>query len=235
MTGVIRIALVGDEMPSHPSHREVNAVRSMLGPDVSAEWVATDSAAVRDLGGYDGVWLLPGSPYADDEAAYAAVTWARTHDVPFLGTCGGLQYAAIEFVRNVLGRSAATHAESDGPGPENAVVALACRLDGVQRLVRPVPGTRFGELMGDQPFTGMHYCGYAPTPRTVELLLAGGMILQATADDAGAEVLELPVNRFFMLSLFQPHIGALAGRPLHPLLAEFVRCARAHAHAPARG
>jgi len=40
------------------------------------------------------------------------------------------------------------------------------------------------------------------------------------------QVIELPANRFFVLTLFQPHIGALAGKPLHPLLGEFVRCAR---------
>jgi CTP synthase (UTP-ammonia lyase) len=51
------------------------------------------------------------------------------------------------------------------------------------------------------------------------------MVVEATAEDAGAEVIELPSNRFFMLTMFQPHIGALAGKPLHPLLREFVRCA----------
>jgi len=55
------------------------------------------------------------------------------------------------------------------------------------------------------------------------------MVIEATADDAEAEVIELPTNRFFMLSLFQPQIGALAGRPVHPLLLEFVRCAREYA------
>jgi hypothetical protein len=30
-------------------------------------------------------------------------------------------------------------------------------------------------------------------------------------------------------SLFQPQIGALAGKPVHPLLGEFVRCARDYA------
>jgi hypothetical protein len=34
-----------------------------------------------------------------------------------------------------------------------------------------------------------------------------------------------------MLTLFQPQIGALARRPVHPLLLEFVRCARVHAAA----
>ncbi len=80
--------------------------------------------------------------------------------------------------------------------------------------------------MGDQSLTGTHYCGYAPDPDQIDRLVAGGMVVGATADDAGAEVLELPANRFFMLSLFQPQVGALAGRPLHPLLGEFVRCTR---------
>ena len=222
-----RIALVGDENPSYPSHRELNAVRDQVG--VESEWVPTDSARVRDLQDFDGVWLVPGSPYADDDAAYTAVTWARQHDVPFLGTCGGLQYAVVEFFRNVLAASQASHAESDGVADSNVIVPLACSLYGEERLVHPVAGTRFAELMGNRSFVGMHYCNYAPSAEHVERLVAAGMIVEATADDAGAEVLELPANRFFLLSLFQPQIGALAGRPLHPLLREFVRCTRERA------
>lgn len=97
----VRIALIGDENVGYPSHREINAVRAMLGDDVVTEWVATDGDRVRHL--------------------------------------------------------------------------------------------------------------------------------EAFAEDAEAEVLELPSNRFFMLTLFQPHVGALAGKPLHPLLREFVRCARENA------
>jgi hypothetical protein len=44
-----------------------------------------------------------------------------------------------------------------------------------------------------------------------------------------AEVLRLAGRRFFMLTLFQPQIGALAGKPLHPLLGEFVRCVHEYA------
>jgi hypothetical protein len=58
----VRIALVGDENETYPSHREINAVRPLLGDDVESAWVATDSAQVRDLGSFDGVWLVPGSP-----------------------------------------------------------------------------------------------------------------------------------------------------------------------------
>jgi CTP synthase (UTP-ammonia lyase) len=225
----VTIALVGDRQPAHASHCELDAVRGQLGSGVSAEWVATDEDRVRDLGEFDGIWLVPGSPYADDAAAYGAARWARENDVPFLGTCGGLQYAVVEYFRNVLGVADASHAESDGSGASNVVHALACRLQGEERLVRPVAGTRFSALVHDEPFVGMHYCSYGPGPDEVARLVEAGMVVEATAEDAGAEVLELPANRFYMLTLFQPQVGALAGRPLHPLLREFVRCARAYA------
>ncbi len=225
----VNIAIVGDENDAYPSHREINAVRSMLGEDVDTQWVPTDGDRVRDLEGFQGIWLTPGSPYADDEAAYDAVRWAREQDVPFLGTCGGLQYAVIEYFRNVLGVASASHAESDGVDHTNVVRALACSLDGEERMVRPLAGTRFSALVNNEPFVGMHYCNYGPGTEELQRLVEGGMVIEATADDAEAEVIELPTNRFFMLSLFQPQIGALAGKPLHPLLREFVRCARAYA------
>jgi CTP synthase (UTP-ammonia lyase) len=225
----VTVALVGDRQPSHASHRELDAVRGQLGEGVVADWVATDGDRVRELGEFDGIWLVPGSPYASDAAAYAAVTWARENDIPFLGTCGGLQYAVVEYFRNVLGVSDASHAESDGDDVSNVVHPLACSLQGEERLVCPVAGTRFAELVDGEPFVGMHYCGYGPGPDEVARLVEAGMVVGATAEDAGAEVLELPANRFFVLTLFQPQVGALAGKPLHPLLREFVHCARAYA------
>lgn len=199
----------------------------MLGDGVSAEWVGTDSNRAADLAGFDGIWLVPGSPYADDDAAHEAVRWARENDVPFLGTCGGLQYAVVEYFRNVLGMTAASHAESDGVDPGNVIHPLRCSLQGEDRLVHPIAGTRFARLVNDEPFVGMHYCSFGPGPDELGRLVEHGMVVEATAEDAEAEVLELPTNRFFMLTLFQPHVGALAGRPLHPLLGEFVRCAGA--------
>jgi CTP synthase (UTP-ammonia lyase) len=231
----ISIAIVGDENDAYPSHREINAVRSMLGEGVDTQWLPTDGDRVRHLEGFDGIWLTPGSPYADDAAAYGAVKWARERDVPFLGTCGGLQYAVIEYFRNVLGIVNASHAESDGVDDTNVVRTLACSLDGEERVVQPLAGTRFSTLVNDEAFVGMHYCNYGPGAEELQRLVDGGMVIEATADDAEAEVIELPTNRFFMLSLFQPQIGALAGKPLHPLLREFVRCAREHAGGVAQG
>lgn len=217
-----RIALLGDRS-DHRSHRELDALVPRLRDelDVVAEWVPTD-AGVDPLA-YDGVWLVPGSPYADDDAVLAALRAVRTSGTPFLGTCGGMQYAVIEFVRDVLGEPA-THAESDGEADDNVVVPLACSLQGEARVVTPVPGTRFAAWSPD-PFVGMHFCGYAVSPAAIDALVSAGVVVGATAPDAGAEVLEFPDHPFYVTSMFQPHVGALAGEPIHPLVRAFVAAA----------
>src|ERR1700677_3413088 len=60
---------------------------------VECSWTGTDTPAARDLESADGVWLLPGTPYRDDATAYAAIEHCRVSGTPFLGTCGGFQYA----------------------------------------------------------------------------------------------------------------------------------------------
>jgi CTP synthase (UTP-ammonia lyase) len=209
------VALLGDRS-GHRSHRELDALRPAL--PVATEWVPTNSRF--DVTAYDGVWLVPGSPYADDEAVLAALTTVREEGIAFLGTCGGLQYAVLELARSVLGLGA-THAETAGVGADNAVAPLACSLQGEERLVTPVPGTRFASW-APEPFVGVHFCSYAPTAAVVAALVEVGVVVSATAPDAGAEVLELPDHPFWVASLFQPHVGALAGAPVHPLVTAFV-------------
>ncbi|GAA4732409.1 hypothetical protein GCM10023350_14740 [Nocardioides endophyticus] len=216
---VERVALLGEDR-GHRSHQELNALRPMLGVDTA--WVPSDSAF--DISEYDGVWLVPGSPYADDAAVLRALTVVRERGIPFLGSCGGMQYAVLEFVRSILNESA-THAESDGPADDNVVTALACSLYGEERVVTPVAGTRFDGWV-DGPFTGMHFCNYAPTAEVVARLEQAGVVVGATADDAGAELLDFPDHPFYVVSMFQPHIGALAGAPVHPLVREFVAAVR---------
>jgi CTP synthase (UTP-ammonia lyase) len=39
---------------------------------------------------------------------------------------------------------------------------------------------------------------------------------------AGVEAIELPDHPFFLATLFQPQVGSLAGRPLHPVIQAFL-------------
>lgn len=218
-----RIAVLGDDR-GHPSHHEINALLPRLDTElgVDATWSPTDSDF--DVTDHDGVWLVPGSPYENDEAVINALRIVRTAGIPFLGTCGGMQYAVMEFLRSELARSA-THAESDGEGEDNAVVPLTCSLYGELGLVEPIPGSRFADWV-PEPFEGMHYCNYAPSQQSVDLLKAAGIVVGATGPDAGAEVLEFPQHPFYVVSMFQPHIGASQGKPIHPLIRAFVGAVR---------
>ncbi|MFN8099202.1 MAG: hypothetical protein U0Q21_13040 [Dermatophilaceae bacterium] len=225
----VRIGIVGDLTPAYPSHREIEAARGLLGDDVATSWIASDGSDAASIAAgataYDGLWIAPGSPYADDAAVLEVIRCARERGIPLLGTCGGLQYAVLEFVRNVLG-SPGTHAETDGLDGANAVAPLSCSLVGQERLVTPVPGTWFADLVSGEPFIGMHYCGYGPTQKTITDLTENDWQVEASAPDAPAEVLRLTTHPFFVVSLFQPQIGAIERGQVHPLLYAFVLAAR---------
>ena len=90
----VRIALVGDR-GDHPSHLELEATRGLLGPDVETWWVPTTSPTMVDLSGFDGIWLVPGSPSADDEAVLRAIRWSREQGVPFLGPFDGQSQVGV--------------------------------------------------------------------------------------------------------------------------------------------
>jgi len=214
------IGLLGDDR-GHRSHQELNALVPQLQREhgVAVEWLPTDSEF--DVMSFDGIWLVPGSPYANDEAVIEALHIVRRKGIPFLGTCGGMQYAVMEFLRTELGQPA-THAESDGERDDNAVVPLACSLYGKESRVTPVRGSRFAAWV-PAPFEGMHFCNYAASEASVAALQDAGVVVGAIGEEAGAEVLEFPDHPFYVVSMFQPHIGALQNAPIHPLVSAFLR------------
>ncbi len=109
-----RIGVVGDHDPAVVAHRAnplvVERVAEVVGFPIEATWVATDSIDPADpaprVGTFDGIWVVPNSPYASDAGVFASIRWARESGTPFLGTCGGFQYAVVEYARNVLGLDA---------------------------------------------------------------------------------------------------------------------------------
>ena len=108
----VRIGILGDFNPEFRSHHATNdslqhAARK-LQLKVESAWLPTPSllepGAVATLDSFDGLWASPGSPYKSFDGMLKGIEFARVHDRPFLGTCGGFQYALIECARNVLQR-----------------------------------------------------------------------------------------------------------------------------------
>jgi CTP synthase (UTP-ammonia lyase) len=223
----VRILALGDRAAEHLTHRELDAAFALMPADVECGWTPTDGAEARDLGAADGVWLLPGTPYRDDDAAYAAIEHCRTTGTPFLGTCGGFQYACVGLARALAGVAGAAHAESDPDAEDLVVVPLACSLYGETRTVEPVPGTRLAEICGEAPFEGFHWCGYGLSPRVEATLAEAGVVLSARTPDAGVEAIELPDHPFFVATAFQPQVGSSDSGALHPLIAALLETVRA--------
>ena len=220
-----RIALLGDKDLAYVTHRELDAAVGVLPAWVEARWVGSDTPEARALDGFDGLWVLPGTPYRDDDAVDAAIGWSLESGTPLLGTCGGFQYAALALARRLAGIEDAAHAEVDPDAADAVVAGLACSLVGEEREVTCVPGTRLAEICGTAPFVGFHWCSYGLAEGFVERLEAAGVVVCARAPDAGVEGIELPEHPFFVATLFQPQVGALAGEPLHPLITSFVQAA----------
>ncbi len=105
MRFMTRIALVGDRSATVRAHSRIpmllDALRERDQIDVDAYWISTVDAAgdAETLRRFDGIWLIPGSPYRSEAGAVTAPQAAREAGIPYLGTCGGFQHALIEFAR----------------------------------------------------------------------------------------------------------------------------------------
>jgi CTP synthase (UTP-ammonia lyase) len=221
----MNILVLGDYNPEYLTHREIDAALALF-PGGSG-WVATDSPSATELADRDGVWLLPGTPYRNDGAAFGAIRHCLQTGTPFLGTCGGFQYACLELARIRAGITDPGHAETAPDAEDQVVIQLACSLYGETRVVTPAPGTMLSRLCGTSAFDGFHFCGYGLDPRYAQRLQETGVVLSAYAPDAGVEALEISDHPFFLATAFQPQVGTSNSGVLHPLIVGFLDAAAA--------
>lgn len=210
------ILVVGDRNPAYETHRGIDRVLAARG----GAWRATDALDLEDVAAAGGVWLAPGSPYRDRDAALAAIRQAREGGQPILGSCGGFQHMLLEFARSVVGIAGAEHQEDDPEAPTLLITRLACSLVGQVRRVTAVPGTRAAEICGLEPFDGLHYCNFGLDAGFEAAVAAAGLVISGHAPDAGVEIVELPGHPFYLGTMFQPQMSPRGDRE-HPLLDAF--------------
>lgn len=223
---------MGDRSPHVLAHDRIPvALRHALpGPPgtsgtVDPYWIA--SGDVRDVPGlasFDGIWLVPGSPYADQAGALHAVEVARTAGVPFLGTCGGFQHAVLEFARTVCGLHVDHGEQHLDPEADLVIVPLTCSLVGEEATVDVRPGTRAAAVLGAGPRTERFFCAYGLDDRHRPRLEEAGLVFPAADPDGAVRMLELPGHPFFLASLFQPELSSDATW-VHPLIRAFAAAA----------
>lgn len=238
--GAVKIGIVGDFDRSKHSHWATEAAlfhaASRLGMRVEPRWVPTPFLAAQRaadaLASFDGVWGAPGSPYASMPGVLRAIEYARTRNVPYLGTCAGFQYALIEYTRHVLGIPEADSAENaPAAGTPIVITPVACEAPapGVPRLcgsgvARPVSGSLVYKLCGSADLSGEYFCSFEVNADFVPQWEASGLRVSATGQNGEMRAFDLPQHRFFLATLFQPQLSSSFDAP-HPLIEGLLRAA----------
>jgi CTP synthase (UTP-ammonia lyase) len=230
------IALVGDRSQIVRAHARipmlVDALRRRETLVLDPYWIASDDAEGA-LDDFDGIWLVPGSPYASAEGAIAAARTARERGIPFLGTCGGFQHAVLMLARDICGIDEAAHAEY-GPDGELVIVELECSLVGHEGAINYEPGSLIQRIMGVERSIERYHCSYGIDRAYIDRLADHGVRFTAHDDAGDVRALELPDHSFFLGTLFQPELAGDGTRP-HPVVRAFADACVTRASAAVAG
>ena len=241
---LLQIGILGDFNAGLRNHQATNdALRhasDAMHANVSANWIPTvslsDTNAKELLAAQDAILAAPGSPYRSLDGMLAGIQYARSYGVPFLGTCGGFQYALIEYARHVLGWTDASTEENDAPSAHPIITPVACpvpdcgagapKLSGLRKLALK-SGTLLARIYGRPVANEEYFCNFEVNPKYLTDFERSGLTLSAFGERGEMRGLEIREHPFFVATLFQPQLGSLEGAP-HPLITAFVQAAASY-------
>lgn len=242
----VKIGLVGKYVELHDSYISVNEALKHGGiathSAVDIHWIDSETLEGDDvdldaiLGDMDGILVPGGFGSRGIEGKINACRYARTHGVPYLGICLGMQIAIIEFARDVLGMADANSAEIDPSTTHPVIDTLPEQKDvtdmgGTMRLGQyPCtlnPESKAYSLYGASMIYERHRHRYEVNNDYRPDLLNGGMIFAGTSPDNHiVEMVEIPDHPWFVAGQFHPEFKSRPNRP-HPLFRGFVTAAAA--------
>ncbi|MGB8652172.1 MAG: CTP synthase [Mycobacteriales bacterium] len=245
----VTIALVGKYIDLPDAYLSVTEALRAGGfhndAKVHIRWVASDECATPDgaaraLDGVDGVLVPGGFGVRGIEGKLGALSHARTHRIPTLGICLGLQCMVIEAARSLAGIEKASSAEFDPATPDPVIATMADQEDvvagerdmgGTMRLglwpTKLLPGSVAAQAYGDAPASERHRHRYEVNNSYRPALEAAGLVFSGTSPDGNlVEIVELPadVHPFYVGTQAHPEFRSRPTRA-HPLFAALVAAA----------
>ena len=224
----ITIALIGDYNESVTAHQAIPSAIGLaagaLNIDVFYEWVSTASVDVDRLSQFHAIWCVPASPYQDREGAFNAIQFARRHNIPFLGTCGGYQHAVLEYARNVLGFDNAENTEEVPDAQMPLISSLGCPLVEKTEAVVIEADSLAGRLYQSEKVDEDYHCSFAINPDYQFIFDNTELHFTGKSEAAEPRILEIPQHRFFLGTAFQPERSSLKNQ-VHPLVVGFLQAA----------
>jgi CTP synthase len=212
---------------------------------VHLRWIASDECqtpqgAAKHLNDVDAICVPGGFGVRGLEGKLGALTYARTHGIPTLGLCLGLQCMVIEYARSVVGLEKAGSTEFDPGTPEPVIATMdeqkafvegAGDLGGTMRLgLYPADladGSVVREAYGAARIEERHRHRYEVNNAYREQLAAAGLVFSGLSPDKNlVEFVELPreVHPYYVSTQAHPELRSRPTRP-HPLFAGLVGAA----------
>jgi CTP synthase len=242
----LRIGLVGKYVELEDAYLSVKEalMHAALTEDwgIDIEWISSEGLEkgretdrLKDL---DGVVVPGGFGYRGIEGKIVAARYARTHKLPYLGLCLGMQVLCIEFARHIVGGDEPNSTEFD-LSTQMPIIDLMpdqrdiAEMGGTMRLgIYPcslVPGTQaeaaYEACNMTSPIDERHRHRFEFNNAYREMVQEAGLVISGQSPDGRlVEIVELADHPFMVGSQFHPEFKSRPNKP-HPLFLSFIQAA----------
>lgn len=241
----IEISLVGKYIELHDAYLSVMEALKHAGYKhnlkIHINWVDSESLEKEncDLNAIfknsKGILVPGGFGHRGVEGKIKACEYARTHKIPYLGLCLGMQVAVIEFARNVCHIEDASSREFNETC-KNPVIDLMAEqktiinMGGTLRLgnyeCTIKKGTLTHKIYDADKILERHRHRYEFNNKYKEELENKGLVFSGINEPSNlVEIIEYPRHPFFVACQFHPEFKSRPTRP-HPLFDAFIGAAK---------
>ncbi len=198
---------------------------------VNSEFLTTGNVDSL-LASCQGVVICPGFGERGTEGKIIAAHYARTHNIPTLGICLGMQIMVIEFARNVLGLTQANSRELDPHTPHNVIDMMeeqktitqmggTMRLGGYDCLLDP--SSKVYDAYGRDRIVERHRHRYEFNNTYRDAFEQHGMrCVGINPKSKLVEVVESTDHRWYIGVQYHPEYSSTVLNP-HPLFMSFMK------------
>jgi len=254
--GEVRVGIVGKYTQLGDAYKSIAEALTHGGManrvKVKTEWIDSEifdrEDAAPHLERYHAILVPGGFGERGTEGKIKAAEFARTHKVPYLGICLGMQMAVIEAARNMSGLKDAGSEEFDHESGEKRFTPVVYHLkewvQGNHRVERKVgddkggtmrlgaynatlgEGSRVAAIYGGTAIDERHRHRYEVDTKYRAALEEQGLRFSGMSPDGKLpEIVEWTDHPWFIGVQFHPELKSKPFAP-HPLFADFIRAAK---------
>ena len=241
-TAEVNIGLVGKYVELPDAYKSIVEAFVHAGAanecKVNIKWFQSESITSENvasvLQNLDGVLVAPGFGERGFKGKLETIRYVREQNIPFFGICLGMQCAAVEFARNVLGLADATSTEMEPETSHPVIDMMEDQKDitqkgGTMRLgaysCDLKKGSKAYAAYGKSKISERHRHRYEFNNKYLADFEKAGMLATGINPDTGlVEVIELQSHPWFVAAQYHPELKSTVLNP-HPLFVKFVKAA----------